>query len=278
MRARAESILTALGYGTYGRYEIEQRVGGNASGNDQADYSARVSEEERSLIETVSAGATRQAARRARRGRAGHRRRGGARRVRRAGQPDRQAPGPDDHAAHRRPTRWCSCRTSRCSGDRVDAAKGADRRPRPALHVAAGDLLGRHRRAVRRRALQLHHRAAGRRRQPARRLGARGHGARGRRPSPTYFPGDESVVSHYTPAAWPAVGPDFVTDPQSSRHAHPAIRRLGCARDTPAAARDPRAARPDRHRDRPGRCLSLRLGCVSAERGLCPIGVRPGSR
>ncbi len=58
VRARAESILTALGYGTYGRYEIEQRVGGNASGNDQADYSARVSEEERSLIELVSAGAT----------------------------------------------------------------------------------------------------------------------------------------------------------------------------------------------------------------------------
>ena len=29
VRARAESILTALGYGTYGRYEIEQRVGGN---------------------------------------------------------------------------------------------------------------------------------------------------------------------------------------------------------------------------------------------------------
>ncbi len=58
VRARAESILTALGYGTYGRYEIEQRVGGNASGNDQTDYAARVSEEERSLIETVSSGAT----------------------------------------------------------------------------------------------------------------------------------------------------------------------------------------------------------------------------
>ena len=58
VRARAESILTALGYGTYGRYEIEQRVGGNASGNEGTDYSARVSEEERSLIETVAAGAT----------------------------------------------------------------------------------------------------------------------------------------------------------------------------------------------------------------------------
>jgi pimeloyl-ACP methyl ester carboxylesterase len=58
VRARAEAILTALGYGTYGRYEIEQRVGGNASGNDGTDYSARVSDAERSLIETVSSGAT----------------------------------------------------------------------------------------------------------------------------------------------------------------------------------------------------------------------------
>ena len=59
VRARAESILTALGYGTYGRYEIEQRVGGNPSGNEDVDYSARVSEDEQALIETVSPGATR---------------------------------------------------------------------------------------------------------------------------------------------------------------------------------------------------------------------------
>src|SRR4051794_41465421 len=59
VRARAESILTALGYGTFGRYEIEQRVGGNPSGNDQTDYSTRVSPEEQSLIETVSPGSTR---------------------------------------------------------------------------------------------------------------------------------------------------------------------------------------------------------------------------
>lgn len=57
VRARAESILTALGYGTFGRYEIEQRVGGNPSSNDQADYASRVSEEERSLIDTVAPGA-----------------------------------------------------------------------------------------------------------------------------------------------------------------------------------------------------------------------------
>ncbi|HTE71574.1 MAG TPA: hypothetical protein VK640_00010 [Actinomycetes bacterium] len=59
VRARAESILTALGYGTYGRYEIEQRVGGNPSGNEDVDYSARVSEDEQALIEQVSPGATR---------------------------------------------------------------------------------------------------------------------------------------------------------------------------------------------------------------------------
>jgi len=58
VRARAESILTALGYGTFGRYEIEQRVGGNPSTNVEADYSARLSESERSLIETVSPGSS----------------------------------------------------------------------------------------------------------------------------------------------------------------------------------------------------------------------------
>jgi hypothetical protein len=58
VRARAESILTALGYGTFGRYEIEQRVGGNPSGNVDTDYSKRLSDSERSLIETVSPGSS----------------------------------------------------------------------------------------------------------------------------------------------------------------------------------------------------------------------------
>jgi pimeloyl-ACP methyl ester carboxylesterase len=58
VRARAESILTALGYGTFGRYEIEQRVGGNPSTNVDADYSKRLSDSERSIIETVSPGAS----------------------------------------------------------------------------------------------------------------------------------------------------------------------------------------------------------------------------
>jgi alpha-beta hydrolase superfamily lysophospholipase len=56
--ATVESIVTALGYGTFGRYEIEQRVGGNPSGNAGADYGRRVSAAERGLIDTVSAGAT----------------------------------------------------------------------------------------------------------------------------------------------------------------------------------------------------------------------------
>jgi pimeloyl-ACP methyl ester carboxylesterase len=57
VRARAESLLTALGYGTYGRYEIEQRVGGNPSTNEGTDYSARVSPDERALIDSVAPGA-----------------------------------------------------------------------------------------------------------------------------------------------------------------------------------------------------------------------------
>jgi pimeloyl-ACP methyl ester carboxylesterase len=58
VEANAESVLTALGYGTFGRYDIEQRVGGNPSQNTGVDYASRVSADERSLIETVSPGAT----------------------------------------------------------------------------------------------------------------------------------------------------------------------------------------------------------------------------
>ncbi len=56
--AIVESIVTALGYGTLGRYEIEQRADGNPSGNAGVDYGQRVSGAERALVETVSAGAT----------------------------------------------------------------------------------------------------------------------------------------------------------------------------------------------------------------------------
>lgn len=56
--AVVESIITGLVFGTAVRQEVEQRVGGNPSGNDGADYAQRVSPAERQLIETVSAGST----------------------------------------------------------------------------------------------------------------------------------------------------------------------------------------------------------------------------
>ena len=58
VRAYAEAVLTALGYGTYGRHEIEKRVGGNPSGNTDTDYAARISDGERQLLELVSKGST----------------------------------------------------------------------------------------------------------------------------------------------------------------------------------------------------------------------------
>jgi hypothetical protein len=51
--ARVESLLTALAFGTSGRYEIEQRVGGDPSQNTGVDYGARIDASERSLIETA---------------------------------------------------------------------------------------------------------------------------------------------------------------------------------------------------------------------------------
>ena len=43
--AAAESVLTALNYGTLGRWDIEQRVGGNPSTNARTDYTKRVTAE-----------------------------------------------------------------------------------------------------------------------------------------------------------------------------------------------------------------------------------------
>jgi pimeloyl-ACP methyl ester carboxylesterase len=53
VKARVEALLTALAFGTSGRYELEQRVGGNPSDNSKADYSTRISASEASLIETA---------------------------------------------------------------------------------------------------------------------------------------------------------------------------------------------------------------------------------
>ena len=56
--ALVESLVTALAFGTTVRQDIEKRVGGNPSGNVDANYGTRVSAVERTLIETVSAGST----------------------------------------------------------------------------------------------------------------------------------------------------------------------------------------------------------------------------
>ena len=56
--ALVEGILTGLAFGTTVRQEIEGRVGGNPSGNEDADYAARVSTAERALIESVAPGST----------------------------------------------------------------------------------------------------------------------------------------------------------------------------------------------------------------------------
>lgn len=56
--AAVESVLTGLGYGTYGRYEIEQRVGGDPSSNAGVDYAARVSAGERQLVDLAGGAGT----------------------------------------------------------------------------------------------------------------------------------------------------------------------------------------------------------------------------
>ncbi|MGI8666632.1 MAG: hypothetical protein ACR2N4_11465 [Jatrophihabitans sp.] len=50
VKARVEALLTALAFGTSGRYELEQRVGGDPSDNTQANYDARISAAEASTI------------------------------------------------------------------------------------------------------------------------------------------------------------------------------------------------------------------------------------
>jgi pimeloyl-ACP methyl ester carboxylesterase len=56
--ALVEALVTGLLFGTVVRWEVEQRVDGNPSGNAGADYRARVSAAERQLIETVATGST----------------------------------------------------------------------------------------------------------------------------------------------------------------------------------------------------------------------------
>ena len=50
VKARVEALLTALAFGTSGRYELEQRVGGDPSDNTKADYASRIDTAEAALI------------------------------------------------------------------------------------------------------------------------------------------------------------------------------------------------------------------------------------
>jgi pimeloyl-ACP methyl ester carboxylesterase len=54
--ALVESLVTAVGYGTYGRWEIEQRVGGNPSTNVGTVYVDRVPAAERTGLLALTAG------------------------------------------------------------------------------------------------------------------------------------------------------------------------------------------------------------------------------
>jgi pimeloyl-ACP methyl ester carboxylesterase len=54
--AAVEGLITSVGYGTFGRWEIEQRVGGNPSTNVDADYGSRIDADEAKLIETIAPG------------------------------------------------------------------------------------------------------------------------------------------------------------------------------------------------------------------------------
>jgi pimeloyl-ACP methyl ester carboxylesterase len=57
VKATVEALATALGYATFARYDLEQRFGGNPSGNVGVDYSTRISADEAKLIDSVTPGA-----------------------------------------------------------------------------------------------------------------------------------------------------------------------------------------------------------------------------
>jgi pimeloyl-ACP methyl ester carboxylesterase len=56
VKATVEALAVALGYGTFARYDLEQRFSGNPSGNVGVDYAARISDSEKSLIDTLTPG------------------------------------------------------------------------------------------------------------------------------------------------------------------------------------------------------------------------------
>lgn len=58
VKVATEGVLTALGFGTYGRYDIEQRLGGNPSTNVSTEYAKRFTVADQRVIDAVTPGAT----------------------------------------------------------------------------------------------------------------------------------------------------------------------------------------------------------------------------
>ena len=58
IQAAAEAAVTALRFTTVARWEIEQRFGGNISDNTETDYGARLSDEDRALLDEVGGAGT----------------------------------------------------------------------------------------------------------------------------------------------------------------------------------------------------------------------------
>ena len=54
--AYVEGIVTALGYGTWGRYDLEQRAGGNPSSNVGVDYTSRIGTSAAATINSIAPG------------------------------------------------------------------------------------------------------------------------------------------------------------------------------------------------------------------------------
>ena len=53
-----EAIITALGFGTLGRYDVERRYGGNISSNEGVDYATRISDSDAALVDAVTPNAS----------------------------------------------------------------------------------------------------------------------------------------------------------------------------------------------------------------------------
>ena len=177
VKAIVEALATALGYATFARYDLEQRFGGNPSGNDKTDYSARISDTEAALIDAVTPGAV--VANDALMA-AGHRVSADPAALAKA-----LADGGDPQGRITRPEI-----TMHTAADPLAIVQnekllaGALLGPgeegrchctaRAALHGRADDLPGEPRCALRRRTLQLHAAVQRRRHRPAQRLGAEG--------------------------------------------------------------------------------------------------------